>query len=269
MNFQNLHKMYMLLEMVLLDLCNHFIGKAIPQSIKRKAFSPVIGPEIYYDSLSPTYSPYGVFLTRFHDFYSIFWLLEQFHSSIWNSVLFILNPSSQAWFSLLLPQHRLDLRFQHLQLRIGESHSPCHLLNSSHWKVEQGWEEWKKLKALGLLIEWIRLWLFGPAILVANVDWPWDTLFGASIHILVLSWHIWVLQRGCGALTAQLPPFISTLTSPTSTLPTVYPAASFCWITCPLHRFYMLGQAQTATVSVVCLFLIESVKLGIVCNLVS
>lgn len=62
--------------MVLLDLCNHFIGKVIPQGIKMKAFSPIIAPEIYCDSLPPAYFPYGVFLTSFCDFYSIFWLFE-------------------------------------------------------------------------------------------------------------------------------------------------------------------------------------------------
>lgn len=74
---------------------------------KNESFCPIIAPQIYYDSLPLLHFPYSIFLTRFHNFYSIFWLLEQFHSSLWNSVLTILKLPSQAWFSTpLLPSAR-------------------------------------------------------------------------------------------------------------------------------------------------------------------
>lgn len=62
----------MLLETILLDLCNHFIGKTIPQRYKNESIFPIIAQQIYYDSLPPPYSPYVIFLTRFCDFHSIF-----------------------------------------------------------------------------------------------------------------------------------------------------------------------------------------------------
>lgn len=80
----------------------------------------------------------------------IFWLLEQFYSSLWNSFLFILKVPSQAWFSTLS---------HNTVLTSGESHSeylcPCPI-SFKHQPLGQWAGLRKKEKSLGLLIGLIK-----------------------------------------------------------------------------------------------------------------
>ena len=66
---------FILLETVLLDLYDSFIGNIILQDITIKAFSPIVYLQTCYDNVphSPPHYPYGVVLARLYTFDSILW----------------------------------------------------------------------------------------------------------------------------------------------------------------------------------------------------
>lgn len=207
---------------------------------------------------------YGIFLTRFHNFCSIFWFLELFHSSLWNSVLFSLKTpkssviKSSSSPSTGLPSGSSTWSWESEGLTLSVSSQP---VSFKHQPLGTWAGLRKDGKSLGLLIRLnkaARLWML--------LFW-WLTLTGHWMPCMGQASKYWLPlgHMGCSKWPAGLflPSslvgicllFLPSTTTPTSALPRVHPAVSFCWGQLALWTDSQIGyqqdQTQTTIVSAV------------------